>query len=169
MFCFTALRPNSLVKVDDIQTSAYKSRRYKHAAVRHGIYTLVSAVTFALIQKLHLSISSSGINSVTVPVFVPPSPPLSSTMRLWAAATVVVFDGGLDVKGVQAMRAGASVAEGFPDAMNDVQKPIASRESLASLCVPRYRQSAQMIHANSTPTSLNALNEFAALGPPLQV
>lgn len=99
----------------------------------HGSYTLVSAVTFALIQKLHRSRSSAGIDSIIVFVFAPSSSPLSKTMRLWTA--VVVFDGELDVKGVQSMRAGASVAEGFPDAANEVQKPIASCESLASLCV----------------------------------
>ncbi len=60
-------------------------------------------------------------------------------MRLWTAV-VVVFDGELDVKGVQVMRAGAAAAEGFPDAMNEVQKPIASLESLASLCVTVINQ-----------------------------
>lgn len=67
-------------------------------------------------------------------IFVPESSsPLSKTMRLCCG--LVEFDGELDVKGTQVIRDGASDADGLPDTMNEVQKPIASWESLASLCI----------------------------------
>lgn len=61
---------------------------------------------------------------MTVFVSVPPSLPLSKTMRLCVA--MVVFDDELDENGAQLMRAGALSVEGLPEEMNEVQKPIAS-------------------------------------------